>query len=177
MPTPRRKHSKPPARKKIKAGAKSKLTRKLIELVGRNIMAGNTKKTTCMAVGISQQTFYRWMKEGKEQKRGLKCEFCESVKKAEAVLKTALVSKIMNSPNWQAQAWLLERMFPEEYGRRQVIAHSGADEHNPASTNSKGAPIVRIFMERHPDEESPWIYDDSMKNCKSTPAQGGSPAK
>ena len=167
MPTSKQKHSELPARKRSNAGAKSKLTRKLIELVGRNIMAGNTKKTTCMAVGISQQTFYRWMKEGKEQSRGLKSEFCESVKKAEAVLKTALVSKIMNSPNWQAQAWLLERMFPEEYGRRQVIAHAGDDKHNPASTNNKSAPIVRIFMEQNADEKAPWIYDDSMKNCSN----------
>lgn len=33
--------------------------------------------------------------------------------------------KIERPPHWQAAAWLLERKFPGEFGRRQAIDHSG----------------------------------------------------
>lgn len=152
------KKTKKTARKGKMVTRRSKLTKQMIEMVCKNLMAGNTKKTTCMAVGITETTFYRWMEAGASPEgTKMEREFCESVNKACATLKTVLVSKIMNSQKWQAQAWLLERMFYKEYGRRQLIAHAGADGESPVAMEGGGAPVVNVIMQPPASGKDPWI--------------------
>lgn len=33
-----------------------------------------------------------------------------------------VIAKAASSGNWQAAAWLLERRFPQNYGRRTILA-------------------------------------------------------
>lgn len=100
---------------------KSKLTPELIELTAELIRVGNYYKHVAQYLNISEETFYRWLREGEKAKNGLKRQFYEAVKRAEAeaiARNLALIQKAAQEGNWQAAAWWLERKYPEEWGRK-----------------------------------------------------------
>lgn len=98
---------------------KTKLTYELIEQMARLKADGLSNKDVCRAVGISEQTFYRWTQNPRNK---LQRELCERLKKEESRFKQTLLTTIRSAAlektqHWTAAAWLLERSFPDEYGR------------------------------------------------------------
>ena len=79
------------------------------------LKAGNTRRTSAIAGGISEETFYVWMKS--------KSEFSESVKKAEAEAEARNVAIINQAgkTSWQASAWWLERRRKEDFGKQDRV--------------------------------------------------------
>lgn len=107
---------------------KSKLTRELIEQAAKLIEEGNYQSHVAQALGIHEDTWYRWMREGAQTKNGLKRRFYEAVKKAEAraiARNVALIQKAAQEGNWQAAAWWLERKFPDEWGKKDKLGLEG----------------------------------------------------
>ena len=92
---------------------------------------GATQKDATALENIAEETFYRWKKRGEEDiKKGestIYSQFCESLKRARVAFKQYHREQILKAAKkqWQASAWMLERQFPEEYGRKQQIEHSG----------------------------------------------------
>lgn len=116
------------------AGRKSKLTKELIEEAAKYIRAGNYACVVANYLGIGESTWYRWLQEGEVAKSGLKREFWESIKKAEAVPEIRNVNIVQKAAeeNWQAAMTYLQRRFPERWGRRDYqvngeIQHTGKD--------------------------------------------------
>lgn len=99
---------------------KPKLTTRMVEQAVEMKSHGMTNADICRALGISEQTFYRWLRE--EDTR-LKRSLSEGIKKAEAEYKETLLHSIMatatreKNPQWTAAAWLLERKYPDEYAQ------------------------------------------------------------
>lgn len=112
------------------AGRKSKLTKDLIREASTLIKAGNYTETVCQYLGIHKSTWYRWMAEGEQSKGGLKAEFYQEVKGAESFAEISFVNivrKAAQEGNWQAAMTILERKFPDRWGRqdKQKVEHSG----------------------------------------------------
>jgi len=108
-------------------GRKSKLTKELIEKAAVLIEMGNYQKHVAQALGVSEETWYRWLREGERAKNGLKRQFYESIKKAEgrAIARhVSLIHQAAQNGNWQAAAWLLERRYPQEWGRKDKFDFS-----------------------------------------------------
>jgi len=94
------------------------------------IAAGNYIKTACLAAGIEEHTFVRWMQRAERYNDNVAANpedevyytFYLQVKKARQsniALHVANIQKASAMPNhWTASAWLLERMAPAEYGKR-----------------------------------------------------------
>lgn len=102
----------------------SKLTRDLIGRAEEMLRAGNYANTVCAALGIAEQTWYRWLKEAGEPKAtAVKQEFSEAIKRATAEAEVAYVNVIQEAreKNWQAAGWWLERKMPEKWGRRDKL--------------------------------------------------------
>ena len=99
-----------------------KLNKKLIERAAELISLGNYQRHVAKALGISEDTWYRWLREGKmEKKNSLKRKFYEAIQKAEAeaiIRNLLIIQKEAKNGNWQAAAWFLERKAPEEWGRK-----------------------------------------------------------
>ena len=72
-------------------------------------------------------------------------EFFESIKKALAVCKVELVAKIRNSDAWQSSAWLLERRWPEEFGRQRLEPSEKKFELNVENAHTIVADILELF--------------------------------
>lgn len=103
------------------AGRKLKLTKEFIEQAVKLLEAGNYQKHVAQALGVAEETWYRWLREGEQGQHPLKREFYESVKRAEAraiARNVALVQRAAQEGNWQAAAWWLERKFPSEWGKK-----------------------------------------------------------
>ena len=112
---------------------KPKLTEELIEVMCDLKAKGMHNKDICMAVGIHEATLYRWLnKPSCKLHRALGEQF----KKAESKYKQELLESIretaLSKPRyWTAAAWLLERKYPEEFGRPETRANKAAAEEAP----------------------------------------------
>jgi len=84
---------------------------------------GATYKRAAEAAGVAYETFRAW--------RAADPAFSAAVEKAHGqMMQTALASieKAAKEGTWQAAAWWLERMFPDEYGR-SIQEHRGEIKH------------------------------------------------
>ena len=101
---------------------RTKLTPEVQQGIIRTLRLGNSRKDSALYAGISEQTFYSWMKRGREGESPF-VEFLEEVEKAEsaACIKNVAVIQKAAQVTWQAAAWWLERKRPDEWGRKQRV--------------------------------------------------------
>ena len=102
----------------------TKLTPELTREITSYIQDGNTPTISATLVGISPSTYFDWMSKGSNQQPGF-MEFSESIKRACAqsiVNRVAHISRVADSGNWRAAAWMLERMAPESFGKNSTRA-------------------------------------------------------
>jgi hypothetical protein len=108
-------------------GRPSKLSDELLERVVRAIRAGNYPEVAARHAGVHAATYYRWMERGApardapedEPYRRFRAEVERALADAEAT-EVGLILKAAGSGSWAAAAWLLERRFPERWGRRRT---------------------------------------------------------
>jgi hypothetical protein len=85
------------------------------------LKAGNTIRNACALAGVSDKSYYRWLKEAEAAPMGHPLrEFRDTVKRAKAIAEDRCVRIIQNAAktNWQAAAWWLERRIPIHWGRK-----------------------------------------------------------
>lgn len=98
-----------------------KLTKEMVDQAIRLKADGLSNGDIICALGVHESTFYRWIGEPKNK---LQRELCEGLKKEEAEFKHTLLTTIRaaalaRNQYWTAAAWLLERKFPDEYGKAE----------------------------------------------------------
>ena len=92
------------------------------------IKEGMPLKQAAEIAGISYDTLNHWRNRGE-----VECsppeyrQFCQLLRRSQAVAMQVNLSYIHQaaSRDWRAAAWMLERRFPDEFGREQ-IEHKGA---------------------------------------------------
>ena len=101
-----------------KGGSRRKINAEITAKLVEAIKSGSTNRLACQYAGIGQTTFYETLQ--------IDAEFAKAIKGAEASGAMKFLSRITDASElqWQAAAWMLERRFPEEYGKR-VVEHSG----------------------------------------------------
>jgi len=102
----------------------AKLTPAIVKAVLGNIAAGNYISTACTAAGITQKTFHNWLERGRSAPDTIYSEFLLLAEKARAAAEAANVRIIKRAAdtNWTAAAWLLERQYPERWGRHDRVS-------------------------------------------------------
>ena len=119
------------SRKEVAAVAKPKITQELVDKAAELKRSGLTNRDICAALGITEQTFYRWLSKPTCR---LHRSLSEALKKAESEYKAELLEAIMatatreKNPQWTAAAWLLERKYPDEYAQTTRKAETEADD-------------------------------------------------
>jgi transposase len=107
-------------------GRPSKYSATVAQEIADAIREGSTQDDAARLAGISRKTFYEWMNQ--ESKR----DFRDMVEKAHADFKKTQIKSIRAAGfkvmpdgtlhgSWQANAWLLERKYPEDFGQRLTI--------------------------------------------------------
>lgn len=104
--------------------AKSKLTDELQADIVALLELGATNADVCASVGISEDTFYRWLREGNEAQNGKKSEFSEAITRAQATARLDAIETLKKA------------LQPTQ--QKQVTV----DEFSETRLNSKGEPYT-----------------------------------
>lgn len=117
-----------PARKKTpakpqrepKRGAPTKRTPEAVSRILKALKLGVSLEQAATYGGISYDTLNEWRKAFPD--------FSEACKKARAQMEvdSLRVISAAGRRSWQAKAWMLERLFPDKYGRRVMLGGAGA---------------------------------------------------
>jgi hypothetical protein len=118
------------------------LQRKICGLLAQ----GHTVSAVCGAVGIGERTFYEWREKHPH--------FSQAASRAIGQSKIALADKLRQSDDWRAQAFLLERRWPTEFGKTEarVVQHRTVPVISEAADYGTTAGTLRILLAQSCDE-------------------------
>lgn len=115
-------------RKGGRRGRRTKLTPEVHEIIIKAIRLGSSYRAAANYAGVSEDALYEWLAKGRETGRQPYARFADDFEKAraEAVLRRIKrIEEAAQSGAWQADAWWLERRYPEDWSLKHQIEHSG----------------------------------------------------
>lgn len=143
--------------------AKLKLTDHLCDEICNDIKAGVPIKHASIAHGISESTFYNWFDKGKEAKSGKFRKFYDKIQEAKSVAITLRARRIYKAgeTSWQADAWWLERVDPDNFGRKDT--HK-VDMKTEQKVQVKGVITTKQVLEDNEDTIREFINTTTNKD-------------
>lgn len=116
-----------------------KLCKELIDNICKHISEGLTYNDAAYLEGINKSTFHLWKSEAKKsleeisknpkyklsKYQKLQLEFIDSLKKADLEFKKTHIKKIARDISWQSSAWILERKYFDEFGKKMDVTSKG----------------------------------------------------
>ncbi len=132
---------------------------KVTEALLTAIRLGMFIEHACAYAGIDSSTFRRWRQDALDGIEPFK-SFWPEVTKAEAdsiIRRMSRIEKAAEDGNWTADAWVLERKYPDKFGKRDRLEIS-AENNQPKEVNltwAEGGLINRdeIIIESKQEEE------------------------
>ena len=103
-----------------KRGRKTKLTKSLQRELCRIIALPCTIRSACEACAISESTFNDWIRRGETDEQPFS-EFSAAVTRARGKGKVKIAESILNSDDVRVKLEYLARVYPNEFGRREVV--------------------------------------------------------
>jgi len=100
----------------------TKMTPNITKKIGDNIALGLSYSFAAEAAGITYPTFNLWYKEGKTEKSGKYHQFYQCIQKCNADAAKKLLERLNEAAeagDSRISMWILERRFPEDFGRRE----------------------------------------------------------
>lgn len=129
---------------------KPRLTEEMVEQAIKLKGDGLSNEDIICALGVYQSTFYRWIGDPKNR---LQRALSEGLKKEESEFKHTLLTTIRaaalaRNQYWTAAAWLLERKYPDEFGRCERVREGAEDGSAPRAV--LGVAVAPVVQERLP---------------------------
>lgn len=106
-------------------GRPTALTDQLRRKIIAALKEGVPREMAISSVGISRATFYSWLSAARQPDASSDlAEFLDEVEKAEdeAVATYVKIIKKAAPHSWQAAAWMLERRWPDMFGRKDRVS-------------------------------------------------------
>lgn len=101
----------------------TKLTTEITDQLFNLIRMGLPIIDACSIAGISESSYYSWKKSAENGESPKFLKFLEDLKKAESEAKEKLLQHIQRDQSWQSKAWILERRWAGDWGRKDHIRH------------------------------------------------------
>lgn len=123
-------------------GRPTKYTEEVVARVVQAVEMGATRRLAALYGGIGLTTLYEWQNEYPE--------FADRIKDAEARAAIRWLAKIeaASEVSWQAAAWKLERLYPDEFGRRIIQAQHSGPEGGPIQVESSNVASLEEVLEK-----------------------------
>lgn len=118
---------------------KSKITPELIENTKEFIRLGMSYASTAGALGITPDSFYNWMQWGKEGKAPY-ASFYGAVRESEAYLMQDCLTRLRKAAdmgNIESIRFILERRFPQDWGKKDNININARSENVNVNVSPK----------------------------------------
>lgn len=133
--------------KRQRGGARSKLTKNVINEICKSVSIGLTYEMAAARAGVTYRTYHNWETRARAGEGGLYADLNQKLKEANAkmVLKNVAIiqnaaqgekivkkdkngteSTIWKNRDWKASAWLLENNFPDLFGKRAITETKSA---------------------------------------------------
>ena len=141
----------------------SALTHEVREEIARRLSSGCSLEVAAQAVGVNRRTIQTWLAIGREaleleeaggkptprQRDCLALLEAEQAARAELQVKAlASIQKATLTGNWHAGAWLLERLYPEDFGpKRKTNGGAGGRPIGASSAPDRRKPKLRVVNE------------------------------
>jgi len=109
-------------------GRPRKLTRPVQDRIVKAIRLGASYALAAASASITDRTMYAWMAQGRNANSGMHFRFYQAVKKAEADAAERALGRLQlaaKNGTWQADAWLLERRYREDYALNSRVTVAG----------------------------------------------------
>lgn len=101
---------------------KTKCTPELIERMKENVKAGFTYSALSLSLGISEDTFYSWIRKGRDENLQPYCTFYAALKESESELLRECLESVklsMRMGNVDSAKWILEHRYAKDgYGKQ-----------------------------------------------------------
>src|SRR2546426_7774674 len=100
----------------------TKLTAEVGEAIVKAVRAGAPRGLAARTAAVSEPTFYRWLAQGRKEKKGPKRQLLEELEQAEAKAEMHAVAcwRSAMKDDWRACERYLERRHPEEWSRHRA---------------------------------------------------------
>lgn len=149
---------------------KSKLTEQFIKKAIEYIRDGNYVSVACKALGVSEVTWYEYIKQAKEEisiglteEDSLAIKFLNQLDKAaaDAEAEAVKVLRTQGRKNWLANAWYLERRFPKRWGAAEVLAR----DEEVAEGRTEQTQLERAMMSK--SAEGVWDEEEEQEDINT----------
>lgn len=143
-------------------GRPPKMTPALVKAICGAFQQGMSVPGACRLVAIAPSTHSEWMQAG-ERDESPECyrNYYTKVCQALAYGERDLVRKIKKHKNWQAQAFILMKRMPEEWGQTTVrVQGRGPGNERPLAQGPSAVTITISGGSAVPDEDAEGLGSD-----------------
>ena len=132
-----------------KAG-ETKLTPAVQAKILKALRDGNTYKTAALVAGISRDTLFEWLRRARAGDERF-TRLAAAMKEATAGGEAELVASIRNAGQvaWQANAWLLERRNPKDFGRKDRVVQQTIQVNATPEDEQTALDVARFVLAAH----------------------------
>lgn len=130
-------------------GRPPKISKRRINAVVKALKACQSQKSAAISAGISEKTFYNYMAKARDIRAAREEDpdaqltpyddkyiaFADAIEQAEVEIEENLIGRIKDAgeDKWQANAWILERRWPDRWSQSQYRKDRDA-EHDGKTT-------------------------------------------
>lgn len=125
------------------------------------IREGYPYTTVCRYYGVNRKTFLKWLEIGSQGIDKNYTKFFKRVSRAEARYEMARLEAIRKheKTDWRAPAWILERRYPEHWGKRDANKAHIALTNTTINVNKKDELGKAVLRDEHAKELARKLID------------------
>lgn len=156
-------------------GRQTKCTPEVAERIAEHIRAGMGRENAARLVGVHPATLHRWMAKGERNVKPYRA-FRERIQQASDTLQQEVSQTFMRGLRSKHDGtavhtaqWLAERLWPDVYGKRQELRHSGPDG-GPVAVAAEvtGRVAVGVFSAQDLSNMSPEQLEAALRGLGAT---------
>ena len=107
-------------------GNKTRLTKVVGKKICDLVAQGNYPSSACEQAGVPNSTFFGWLKRGESTQEEPYHSFALAIRVSESISEASAIAEIVESSDWRARAWFLERRYPDRWSQKNNGEDSSA---------------------------------------------------
>lgn len=166
---------------KVKTRGKCQLTDENAAKIVETVAAGCAMETAAAYAGVNSWTFKDWLRRGRDDLKAGRANkwtrLVEAIEQARAGAEAGRIARVAKAGingEWQADAWWLERTFPDRYGRKTRVEGTVQIQAVPLIDPTKGTAdelrLLRDLLRKFaPNDDDPALSETARPALELLP--------